>query len=131
MTLEENKTIVRRFIDAYNTKNLTLFDELVAPDYIDHTHQQKGRDAFVELFTLSFDVFPDWHESIQDIIAEEDKVWVRAIATGTHKAKWNHFGVRFPPTGKKLKMEMVFYWRIANGKLIECGEVDDSLGFLK
>ena len=131
MSLEDNKAIVRKFIDAYNNRNLELFDELVSPDYVDHTHQQKGREPFVELFTLAFDAFPDWHESIQDIIAEEDKLWVRVIATGTHKAEWNHFGVRFPPTGKKLKMEMVFYWRIVDGKLVEGGEVDDSLEFLK
>jgi predicted ester cyclase len=131
MSLEENKAIVRRFIEAYNERNLDVFDDLVASDYVDHTHQQKGREEFIRLFTLAFDAFPDWHEAIEDIIAEGDKVWVRVKCTGTHTGEWNHFGVQFPPTGKKVTMMMVDIWRVVNGKLVEGSEVDDSLDFLK
>jgi predicted ester cyclase len=131
MSLEENKAIVRRFIEAYNKRNLDVFDDLVAPDYVDHTHQQQGREDFKQLFTLAFDAFPDWYEAIEDIIAEGDKVWVRVKATGTHTGEWNHFGAQFPPTGKKLTMMMVFIWRIVNGKLVEGSEVDEPTDFLK
>ena len=131
MSLEENKAIVRRFIEAYNARNLEVFDELVAPDYYDHTHQQRGREELKQLFTLAFDAFPDWHEAIEDIIAEGDHVWVRVKATGTHIGDWNHFGAHFPATGKQLTMGMVFNWRIANGQLAEGGEVDDQTDFLK
>ncbi|MDY6892757.1 MAG: ester cyclase [Chloroflexota bacterium] len=131
MSLEENKAIVRRFIDAYNQRNMDIFDELVAPDYIDHTHQLQGREDFKQLFTTAFNGFPDWHETIEDIIAEGDKVWVRVEATGTHSGKWNLFGVPLLPTGNKVTMMMVFIWRIVNGKLVEGGEVDDSLDFNK
>jgi len=131
MSLEENKAIVRRFIEAYNKRNLDLFDDLVAPDYVDHPHPQQGLEEFKKLFTLAFDAFPDWHEAIEDIIAEGDKVWVRVKATGTHTGEWNHFGAHFPPTGKKLTMMMVFIWRIVNGKLVEGSEVDDQTDFLK
>ena len=68
MAIQENKSILLRFIEAYNNRNLEIFDELVAPDFIDHTHQQKGRDKFMQLFTLALDGFPDWHEEIEDII---------------------------------------------------------------
>ncbi|MDY6932254.1 MAG: ester cyclase [Halobacteriota archaeon] len=131
MVVEENKEVVRRFIDAYNKRNLDAFDDLVSPDYIDHTHKQQGREEFKQLFTLAFDAFPDWHEAIEDIISEGDKVWVRVKATGTHTGEWNHFGANFPPTGKKLSMNMVFNWRIVNGKIVEGGEVDDQTDFLK
>ncbi|MDY6958377.1 MAG: ester cyclase [Halobacteriota archaeon] len=131
MVVEENKEVVRRFIDAYNKRNLAAFDDLVSPDYIDHTHKQQGREEFKQLFTLAFDAFPDWHEAIEDIISEGDKVWVRVKATGTHTGEWNHFGANFPPTGKKLSMNMVFNWRIVNGKIVEGGEVDDQTDFLK
>lgn len=110
---------------------MELFDELVAPDYMDHTHQQKGREAFIRLFTLAFEGFPDWYENIEEIIAEGDWVWVRVIATGTHTGEWNLFGTDIPPTGNKLRMEMVFIWRIENGKLVEGREVDDSMDFLR
>lgn len=131
MTPEENKALVRRFIAAYNERNLAAFDDLVAPDYVDHTHRQKGRESFKELFTLAFDAFPNWHEHIEDIIAEGDRVWVYVTATGTHKGEWNHFGVTFPPTGKKVSMRMVFLWRIADGRLAEGWEVDEDLDFLE
>ena len=131
MSVEENKAIVRKFIDAYNNRNLDIFEELVAPDYIDHSHQLQNREDFKQLFTAAFNGFPDWHETIEEIIAEEDMVWVRVTATGTHTGTWNLFGVQLPPTGKKVTMPMVFIWRIANGKLVEGKGVDDSVDFFK
>lgn len=128
---EKNKTVIRKFIDAYNNREFDIFEELVAPDYIDHTHQTKGREDFKYLFTLAFNGFPDWYENIEEIIAEGDNVWVRVIATGTHTGEWNLFGTPLAPTGNKVKMEMVFIWRIEDGKLVEGREVDDSLDFLK
>jgi C-1 hydroxylase len=131
MSPEENKAIVQRFIEAYNTRNLDEFDELVAPDYIDHTHRQRGLESFKQLFRLAFKAFPDWHEHIEDIIAEGDKVWVCVTATGTHTGEWNLSGVPLPPTGRKVTMRMVFIWRIASGRLAEGWEVDADLDFLK
>jgi steroid delta-isomerase-like uncharacterized protein len=131
MSLEGNKAIVRRFIEAYNERNLDLFDGLVAPDYIDHTHQQRGLESLKELFKLAFKAFPDWHEDIEDMIAEEDRVWVCVKATGTHTGEWNLSGVSLPPTGKRVSMMMVFIWRIADGKLVEGREVDDERDLLK
>ncbi len=130
MSAEENKALVRRFIEAYNKRNLDVFEELVAEDYTDHTHNLRGREDFKRLFTLAFQGFPDWYEEIEDMIAEDDRVWVRVKATGTHSGEWNPFGVSLPATGKKVTMTMVFYWSIAGGRLAEGGEVDDSLDFM-
>jgi len=130
MSLEENKALVRRFIEAYNTRNLDLFDDLVAPDYVDHTHRQHGLESFKRLFQLAFKAFPDWHEHIEEIIAEGDKVWVCVTATGTHTGEWNLSGVPLPPTGRKVTMRMVFIWRIVDGRLVEGREVDDALDLL-
>lgn len=131
MSAEENKAIVRRFMEAYNNRQLDIFDELVAEDYIDHVFEQRGREYLRQLFTMAFEAFPDWYEAIEDIIAEEDRVWVRVKATGTHTGEWNLFGAQLPPTGKKTTMMMVFIWRIADGQLAEGWEVDDNLEFLK
>jgi predicted ester cyclase len=131
MSTEGNKAIVRKFMEAYNNRDLDIFDELVAPDYYDHVFQQKGRENLKQLFTMAFEAFPDWYEAIEDIIAEGDKVWVRVKATGTHTGEWNLFGALLPPTGKKTTIMMVFIWRIVNGKLVEGWEVDDNLEFLK
>jgi C-1 hydroxylase len=128
---EENKAIVRKFIAGYNNRNMDVFEELVDPDYFDHLFQQRGRDTFKKMFTMAFEGFPDWYEAIQDIIAEGDKVWVWIKATGTHTNHWNLFGVSVPPTGNKVEMNMVFIWRLENGKLVEGWEVDDNLEILK
>ena len=104
MSVEENKAIMRRFIEAYNNRNLDVFDELVAPDFVDHTHQQQGREKFKKLFTMAFEGFPDWYEEIEDMVAEGEKVWVRVKATGTQTGDWNLFGVPLPATGNKITM---------------------------
>ncbi|MCK4498753.1 ester cyclase [Candidatus Bathyarchaeota archaeon] len=129
MSLEENKAILHRFIDAYNNRNMDVFDDLVAPDVIDHTHQQQGREEFKKLFTMAFVGFPDWYEAIEDMICEGEKVWVRVKATGTHKGDWSLFGVPLPATGNKITMRMVFFFRIVNGKIVEAGSLDDQLDF--
>ena len=131
MSMEENKAIMRRFIEAYNNRNLGIFEELVAPDFVDHTHQQQGRDKFKKLFTMAFEGFPDWYEEIGDMVAEGEWVWVRVKATGTHMGNWNLFGVPLSPTGNKVTMPMVFFFRIVDGKLVEGGELDDQLDFFK
>lgn len=131
MSAAENKQIVHRFIDAYNARRLEVFDELVASDYHDHVFEQRGREHLKTLFTTAFEAFPDWHEAIQDIIAEDDRVWVRVKATGTHTNEWNLLGAVLPPTGQEVTLEMVFIWRIENGQLAEGWEVDADLPFMK
>ena len=126
MSLEENKTIVRRFIEAYNKRNLDVFDELLAPDYFDHT-SQVGPEGLKQLMTMAFKAFPDFHETIEDIIAEGDKVWVRITFTGTHTDEW----MGIAPTGKKITTEMVDIFRLFNGKLVEYRDVNNNLDFLK
>jgi predicted ester cyclase len=126
MSLEENKAVVRRFIEAYNNRNLDLFDELMAPDYFDHTNQV-GPEGLEQLMKMAFKAFPDFHETIEDIIAEGDKVWVRVKFTGTHTGEW----LGIAPTGKKITTMMVDIFRIVNGKLVEYRDVNDNLDFLK
>jgi steroid delta-isomerase-like uncharacterized protein len=127
MSLEENKAIVRRWIEAYNKRNLDVFDEFIAPDYFDHTNQV-DREGLKQLFNMGFQAFPDWHETIEDIVAEGDKVWVRLTYEGTHTGEF--FGVA--PTGKKITgMNSIDIYRITNGKLVEYWNVRDSLKFAK
>jgi C-1 hydroxylase len=130
MSAEENKVVVRRFIDSYNARNLDMFDELMASDYVDHTHHQQGRESLRRLFSLAFKAFPDWHEEIEDIVAQGDRVWVSVRATGTHTGEWYLSGVPLRPTGRKVVMRMVFIWRIVKGRLAEGWEVDSDREFL-
>jgi len=75
MSLEENKAIVRRFVESYNKQNLDLSDDLVSPDCVDPDYpQMQSREALKQIMNMFFKAFPDFHENIEDIIAEGDKV---------------------------------------------------------
>jgi len=126
MSLEENKAIIRRFIEAFNRHDLSSIDELLDPDFVDHTHKT-GREGLKQLFGMAFKAFPDWHESIEEIIAEGDKVWVRLTYTGTHTGEF----MGIAPTGKTLTTEMVDIYRIVDGKHVEGRFIVDQLDFLK
>ena len=124
MSLEDNKAIVRRFIEAYNKRNLDLFDDLLAPDYYDHT-SKVGIEGLKQLMNMAFKAFPDFPETIEDIIAEGDKVWARITFTGTHTGEF----MGIAPTGKKVTTEMVDIFRIVKGKLVEYRDVNNNLDY--
>ncbi len=126
MSLEKNKAIVRGFIEAYNERKLDLIDDFVSPDYVDHTNNV-GREGLKQLIAMGFNAFPDWHETIEDIIAEEDKVWVRLAYTGTHKGEF----MGLSPTGNKITTKAVDIYRIAKGKLAEYWNVTDNVSLFK
>jgi C-1 hydroxylase len=125
MSLEENKAKVRKVIEAINEQNLDFLDSLTAPDYFDHTHQLNP-EGVKQFMNMIFKAFPDWHETIEDIIAEGDTVWVRAKATGTHTGEYRGLA----PTGKKITGMGVNIYRIVNGKFVEGWAVEDWMDFL-
>ena len=125
MALEENKALVRRVIGAYTQHDLDWFDEFIAPEYIDHANHV-GPEGVKQLFKLGFKGFPDWHETIEEIIAEGDKVWVRLTYTGTHAGEF--FGRA--PAGKKVNMTSVAIHRVVNGKHVDGRFIDNNLDML-
>ncbi|MGA3289072.1 MAG: ester cyclase [Candidatus Bathyarchaeia archaeon] len=126
MSLEKNKDLVRGFIESYNERKLDLIDDFVSPDYIDHD-KNIGREGLKQLIAMGINAFPDWYETVEDIIAEGDKVWVRLSYTGTHKGEF----MGLSPTEKKITSKAVDIYRIANGKLTEYWNVTDNLNIFK
>ena len=127
MSLEENKTIMRRMIEAYNKQDLALLDDLMAPDFVDHTLQLRGLDSFKQFYSMFWKGFPDTLATIDDITAEGDKVWSRSTVTGTHTGEYRGL----PPTGKKITFTGVDICRIVDGKIVETESVNDFLDFYK
>jgi predicted ester cyclase len=131
MSLEENKAIVRKMVEEYNKANFDILDDLVAPEYIGRfsgpPHQLQGLESLKQLFKMGREGCPDWHETIEDIIAEGDKVWVRTTYTGTNTGEF--FGLA--PTGKKITTMAVDIYRIINGKIVEGWNIGDSSLLLK
>ncbi len=119
MSTEENKALVRRQIeDVWNNGNrdamLTYWDEIPAADLL-HGH------------TLLHSAFPDFHITIEDMIAGGDKVVTRMLFHGTHQGSF--FGI--PPTGKHVEWGAIRIYRIAEGKLVETWAMQDRLGLMQ
>ena len=134
MSLEENKAIIRRLIEAENKHNVALLDEFIAPDFVDAPNtpfEMRGLESYKQFETNVIKGFPDFQETIEDIIAEGDKVWVYFRFTGTHTGEWNLFGIPLAPTGKKITWTGVNIWRIVEGKVVERKSVRDILDFLR
>ena len=127
MSLEENKAIVHSLTEAFNKQNQAVIDELIAPDYVDHTLQLRGREVFKQFRTKLWEGFPDWHVTIKAIIAEGDKVWVRFESMGTHTGEYRGLA----PTGKKITLRYISIYRIVDGKIVEREAVFDFLDFYK
>jgi len=127
MSLEENKGIVRKWFEATNEQNLSLYDDLVATDFVDHTRQIQGLENVKQFVTMVFKAFPDFHAEIEDIIAEGDKVWVRVKITMTHALEYRGIA----PTGKKITETSVSINRIVDGKIVEQWYVTDDMDFYK
>src|SRR3989337_238306 len=116
MSLEENKAIARKANEAMNKGDLTVLDEFMTLDYVDHTNQLRGREGVKQFYTRAFKAFPDFHRTIEDIIAEGDKVWVLVKFTGTASS------------GKKIELTTVSILRIVDGKYVEGWTVPKVVG---
>ncbi len=130
MSTEENKAIVRRLLEeGFNQRNLALFDELYAPNFVYHLGSTtiEGVEAFKQFTLMNIASVPDLHFAIEDQVAEGDTVVTRWIVSGTHKG--DLMGV--PPTGKQATVTGIGINHFANGKIVENWANMDMLGLLQ
>ena len=131
MTTEQNKALVRRLVEElFNRGNLGLVDELFAPNFVEHEELPPGmprdREGVKLLTTMLRSAFPDFKATIDDIVAEGDKVVVRQTWSGTQKGEF--MGV--PPTGKSVSFGVIDILRIADGKCVEHWGLMDSMAMM-
>jgi steroid delta-isomerase-like uncharacterized protein len=129
-TEEHNKTVVRRFYEGLNTRNLAVIDELIAPDFVDHSAPPghlPGPQGMHQTVTMFLSAFPDLHWTIEDAVAEGNKVVLRLTARGTHRGAFQ--GI--PPTGKQVTVTGLIISRLADGKIAEEWANRDVLGLLQ
>ena len=108
MSTEQNKAVVRRFIEEILTnQNTALVDELFAPDYVNH-FVPGGREGFKQFFTMLRSAFPDlkMRNSIEHLIAEGDYVVARVT-------------FHFTNAGKEATVSDLAEFRLGNGKIVE------------
>jgi steroid delta-isomerase-like uncharacterized protein len=123
-----NKATVRRFCDAMNTGDPELIsaaiDEFVQPDAIIRTPlpiEASGAQVLKEVFGRLHRVYADLRVTIEDLIAEGDKVVSRQSVTGTHQGDY----MGLPPTGKSVTYNEIFVFRFADGRISETWGVVD------
>jgi steroid delta-isomerase-like uncharacterized protein len=129
-----NKALFKRFHDAANTGDIELLanaiDELVAPDAVVRTPlpiDVTGAEALKQIWAMLFSVYPDIHVTVEDLIAEGDKVVARNTVTGTHRGEF--MGVA--ATGKSVTYNEIFIFRFAGGRVVETWGVVDVLAQMK
>ena len=114
MSAEENKAMVRRLLEAINTGNMDVVDELFSPEVAGQAKQN---------YTAFRSAFPDWREELVDVVAEEDKVVGRLKCSGTHRGEM----MGIAPTGRHMEVDEVYFLRVENGKFVEFWGLEDNL----
>jgi predicted ester cyclase len=127
MSSEENMEIGRKMMDAVNKQNLGLLDDLVVPEYVNQQLKVRSREDLKQILRRQYRGFPDVHRTMEDIIADEDTVWIRVKITGTHTGEYRGIA----PTGKKYVMEAVPHYRIVDEKIVEGWSVWNPLDLFK
>jgi steroid delta-isomerase-like uncharacterized protein len=128
--LRENKAIVERFYhEVVNDGNLAVADELMAHDFVEHTNPAgSGITGFKQFVSGLAMAFPDLHITIEDMVAEGDKVVVRVTVRATHKGT---FMGSIAATGKEVTFTGVDIFQISDGKIIGRWNQRDLLGLLQ
>jgi len=131
MSTQENRAIARRFIQVWGKGDLDIIDELAAPSlsvqYPAMPQVIRGSKAFRKVMENFRSAFPDSDLHIEEEIAEDDKVVIRWIFSGTHQG--GLLGI--PATGKKVKWTGITIYQIVDGKVMEERGEEDFLGFFR
>ena len=127
------RALVRRLHDLWNTGDLAAVEDVYAPDFVGHfppsSHlpERTGADGAREGITRIKAAFPDWHEAIEDMVTEGNKVVTRYTSTGTHRGEFRGIA----PTGRKITVPEISIYRVARGKVAEQWCLLDDLGRLR
>ncbi len=129
---EENKAIVRRFFDeVWNQDDLAVADVVVTPDQVNHDPGLPGMPAGPEglkyLVRTFRAAFPDLQFTVEDQVAEGDRVVTRWTMRGTNTGSF----LGLPATGRSVAVSGINIDRLANGKLVEHWRSADQLGMLQ
>jgi hypothetical protein len=129
-----NKAAFKRFHDAANAGDLEVIakaiDEVIAPDVLFHAPVPvgaTGAQALRKAWAVLLRAFPDLHVTVEDVIAEGDKVVARNTVTGTHQGEYRGAGA----TGRRVTYNEIFIARFAGGRIAEIWGVVDVYAQLR
>jgi len=128
---EQNRALLMSVFAELNNKNADVYQEMYAPEYRWYfpSANPKGlsreeESGFVKSLWAGF---PDCHWDIEEIVAQGDRVIVRFVFRGTHTGEYQGL----LPTGNKTEIGGIWMGRVKDGKIVECREEDDLLGWMQ
>ncbi len=124
--LETNKAVVREYITELDRGNFEIMDEVFAPDLTCHSpgSPTMGRQATMDFVKGAYSAFPDLQHTVEDLIAEGNRVVLRVTNRATHKGEF----LGLPGTGKQVTITAIAIFRMADGKMAEIWEEADLAG---
>ena len=129
--IEDNKRFMQRFVEEIiNKKNLDAINELVVEDFVEHVPfpgQGPGRNGLKDAIATFLSAFPDIRWTLEEQIAEGEKVVSRFTMTGTHRGEF----LGIPPTGKPMKVWGVVIDVVRDGKFAESRIIMDMLSLMQ
>lgn len=132
-TASENKAIVGEFFDRLNAQDLDVVDELCADEFTVTINRKGtdesaiGTDGLKAIYEEYYAAFPDFHHTIDEMIAEGDLVGVFMMSTGTHKGEFR--GVQ--RTGNEIAIEDTGLLRIRGRQIVDARPLSDMLGLFE
>jgi steroid delta-isomerase-like uncharacterized protein len=130
-TSEGNKLVMRRFTEFINTADEQLAAELISPSATFHVpgrpEPMRGPAGYLAIIGMMRGGFPDIQWTLEEMIVEGDMVAARFTMRGTHRGTF--FGV--PPTGKKIDVQAMNFYRLSGGQFVEERGQPDLLGLLQ
>ena len=130
MSTEDNKVVVRRFLEAFNAGDLDGVAAVCASNIVVHNSgapDPLNLEGFRQLAGGFLAAFPGGTHTIEDMIGEGDKVVTRVIYRGAHTGDL----MGMPPTGKQVAVSAMIIDHLANGKIVETWRLFDQLGMMQ
>lgn len=125
---EAHKAVVTRFVDEFwSGGNLDAADDLMTHDVVIHEPPVGGREELKAFATALRTAFPDWHSTVEEMLVEGDRVVERWTGYGTHRGPFQGIA----PTGKRVAVPGVVFYRITNGQIAEFRGWFDRLSLLQ
>jgi predicted ester cyclase len=129
--LTDSRRILEAFVEAINAQDWESLASIVAPGLVRHSHSAgapgvRSRDDFIEYLRGEFATFPDARETIEDIVADGDKVSVRHRFTGTQAGRLGPY----PRTGRLMTAEYIAIYRLSGNVIVESWAEWDNLNGL-
>jgi predicted ester cyclase len=131
MSTTSPESVARRLIEeGFNLGELTVADELSAPDLVEHQNfgpdHAPGAEGVKAVIGSLRRAFSDFHLEIEDLVVDGDLVWLRMTGSGTNDGSF----MGHPPTGKTMRTPVFDVLRVRDGRIVEHWGVPDRLGAL-